>query len=67
MERAADDRVARRRIREDLDVSMLVERINHNYGRGADPSQLETIERSLAEVHERLSAMTPAAAAMRGA
>src|SRR5436305_2189072 len=42
------------------DVSMLVERINHNYGRGADPSQLETIERSLAEVHERLSAMTPA-------
>src|SRR4051794_3364338 len=42
------------------DVSVLAERINHNYGRGADPSQLETIERSLAEVHERLSAMTPA-------
>src|SRR4051794_19091994 len=42
------------------DVSMLAERINHNYGRGADPSQLETIERSLSEVHERLSAMTPA-------
>src|SRR4051794_10779272 len=42
------------------DVSVLAERINHNYGRGADPSQLETIERSLAEVHERLNAMTPA-------
>src|SRR3954468_9655116 len=42
------------------DVSVLAERINHNYVRGADPSQLETIERSLAEVHERLNAMTPA-------
>src|SRR3954469_711094 len=42
------------------DLSVLAERINHNYGRGADPSQLETIERSLAEVHERLNAMTPA-------
>ena len=42
------------------DVNLLAERINRGYGRGADPSQLETIERSLAEVHERLNAMTPA-------
>ena len=51
-----------RRLLENLqnDVNLLAERINRNYGRGADPSQLETIERSLAEVHERLNAMTPA-------
>ncbi|MEJ0075138.1 MAG: hypothetical protein WDO17_06785 [Alphaproteobacteria bacterium] len=42
------------------DMNLLAERINRGYGRGADPSQLETIERSLAEVHERLNAMTPA-------
>src|SRR5436190_7137129 len=42
------------------DVNLLAERINRGYGRGVDPSQLETIERSLAEVHERLNAMTPA-------
>jgi len=42
------------------DVNLLAERINRGYGRGADPSQLETIERSLAELHERLNAMTPA-------
>src|SRR5436190_13745321 len=38
------------------DVNLLAERINRGYGRGVDPSQLETIERSLAEVHERLNA-----------
>jgi localization factor PodJL len=42
------------------DVQALAERIDHGYGRGADPSALEVIERSLAEVHERLNAMTPA-------
>src|SRR5688572_26956967 len=42
------------------DVHALAERIDHGYGRGADPSALEVIERGLAEVHERLNAMTPA-------
>jgi localization factor PodJL len=59
--RAVQDALPRRTL-ESLqnDVSLLAERINRGYGRGADPSQLETIERSLAEVHERLNAMTPA-------
>jgi len=42
------------------DVQALAERIDHGYGRGADPSALEAIERNLAEIHERLNAMTPA-------
>jgi len=42
------------------DVQALAERIDHGYGRGADPSALEAIERGLADVHERLNAMTPA-------
>ena len=59
--RAVQDALPRRTL-ENLqgDVNLLAERINRGYGRGADPSQLETIERSLAEVHERLNAMTPA-------
>jgi localization factor PodJL len=42
------------------DVQALAERIDHGYGRGADPSALEVIERNLAEIHARLNAMTPA-------
>src|SRR5215213_10033 len=42
------------------EMQALAERIDRGYGRGADPSALEVIERSLAEVHERLNAMTPA-------
>jgi localization factor PodJL len=59
--RAVQDALPRRTL-ENLqgDVNLLAERINRGYGRGADPSQLETIERSLAKVHERLNAMTPA-------
>jgi len=59
--RAVEEALPRRTL-ENLqgDVNLLAERINRGYGRGADPSQLETIERGLAEVHERLNAMTPA-------
>ena len=42
------------------DVQALAERIDHGYGRGADPSALEAIERNLGEIHARLNAMTPA-------
>ena len=44
------------------DMHALAERIERGYGRGANPSALENIERRLAEVQDRLNAMTPAEA-----
>ena len=42
------------------DMHALAERIEHGYGRGADPSALESIEHRLNEVYARLNTMTPA-------
>ncbi len=42
------------------EMHVLAERIDRGYGRGADPSALESIERRLNEVHNSLNAMTPA-------
>ena len=59
--RSIQDALPRRSLeRLQNDVQALAQRIDHGYGRGADPSALEGIERSLAEVHARLNAMTPA-------
>jgi localization factor PodJL len=44
------------------DMRVLAERIEHGYGRGANPSALEGIEQRLVEVQDRLNAMTPAEA-----
>jgi localization factor PodJL len=59
--RAVNEALPRRSLESlQSDVQALAERIDHGYGRGADPSALEAIERNLAEIHERLNAMTPA-------